>query len=65
MSKNLSEYIDDYCANTYNHTNWGFKSAYTTDFLNNNEHDDEGYLVFFHKSKAVQIVNKYKKKEKK
>ena len=49
MSKNLSEYIDDYCANTYNHTNWGFKSAYTTDFLNNNEHDDEGYLVFFHK----------------
>ena len=48
MSRDLSEYIDDYCSDTYGHTNWGFKSVYTEDFLNENKHDDEGYFVFFH-----------------
>ncbi len=48
MSRDLSEYIDDYCSDTYGHTNWGFKSAYTEDFLNENKHDNEGHFVFFH-----------------
>ena len=34
MSRDLSEYIDDYCSDTYGHTNWGFKKAYTQNLLN-------------------------------
>ena len=28
MSKCITEYIDDYCKNTYGHTNWEFITRY-------------------------------------
>ena len=48
MSRDLSEYIDDYCESIYSHTNWGYKTAYTADFLSKNKHDEETVFVFFH-----------------
>lgn len=48
MSRDLSEYIDDYCKSIYGHTNWGYKTAYTVEFLSKNKHDEETVFVFFH-----------------
>ena len=47
MSRDLSEYIDDYCSDTYGHTNWGHKDDFSTKFLSENEHEIKNNIVFF------------------
>tara|TARA_Y100000004_G_scaffold119352_1_gene134116 strand:+ start:457 stop:651 length:195 start_codon:yes stop_codon:yes gene_type:complete len=49
MSRDLSEYIDDYCLDTYGHTNWGYKVSFTEDFLSKHKYDEQTVFVFFHK----------------
>ena len=44
----LSEHIDDFCESIYGHTNWGYKTAYTAEFLSKNKHDEITVFVFFH-----------------
>ena len=39
MSRDITEYIDDYVEDNYGHTNWGYSSTYSTSELNS----DVGY----------------------
>ena len=44
MSKDLSEYIDDYVYSQVGHTNWAFLSTLKKEEIDNLERDDEGYI---------------------
>ena len=46
--RDISEKIDEYCLDTYGHTNWGYLSTYNKDELKNNDHDIEDNIVFWH-----------------
>jgi len=37
MSKDFSEYIDDYCEDTYGHTNWAYLNTLTKQELEANK----------------------------
>ncbi len=47
MSRDLSEYIDDYCRDTYGHSNWGYLDTYSKEDLASAEHTIEGTIVFW------------------
>lgn len=34
MSRDITEYIDDYVEDNYGHINWGYSSTYSTSELN-------------------------------
>ena len=44
MSRDLSEYIDDYVYSQVGHTNWAFLSTLKKEEIDNLERDDEGYI---------------------
>ena len=48
MARDHSEYIDDYCRDTYGHTNWGYLDTYTKEELKKADHDIENNIVFWH-----------------
>jgi hypothetical protein len=53
MSKDITEYIDDYCKEHYGHTNWGYKSTYSQYELDYTDKDYDidvldGAIVFWH-----------------
>ena len=47
MSRDLSDHIDDYCRDTYGHSNWGYIDTYTKEDLSSAEHTVEGSIVFW------------------
>ena len=44
MSRDLSEYIDDYVYSQVGHTNWAFLSTLKKEEIDNLERDEEGYI---------------------
>lgn len=44
MSKDMSDYIDDYVRSQVGHTNWAFLSTLKKEEIDNLERDDEGYI---------------------
>jgi hypothetical protein len=44
MSRDLSEYIDDYVYSQVGHTNWAFLSTLKKEEIDNLKRDDEGYI---------------------
>ena len=44
MSRDLSEYIDDYVYSQVGHTNWAFLSTLKEEEIDNLERNDEGYI---------------------
>jgi hypothetical protein len=48
MTRDVSEYIDDYCYATYGHFNWGYVGTYLKEELKNGKYDIDGNIVFWH-----------------
>ena len=48
MSRDHSEYIDDYCRDNFGHSNWGYLDTYTKEELKKADHDIENNIVFWH-----------------
>ena len=53
MSKDITDYLDDYCKEHYDHTNWGYKSTYSQYELDYTDKDYDidvldGAIVFWH-----------------
>ena len=48
MSRDHSEYLDDYCYSKYGHFNWGYFDTYTKEELAKAGHDIEDNIVFWH-----------------
>ena len=48
MARDHSEYIDDYCRDSYGHSNWGYLDTYSKEELKAKDHDIENNIVFWH-----------------
>jgi|10_taG_2_1085330.scaffolds.fasta_scaffold139966_2 hypothetical protein len=59
MSKDITEYIDDYCRDKYGHTNWAYLD--TTGIGNIKEieknPDIEGGIIFYHEETRQDYID--------
>ena len=59
MSKDLSEYIDDYCEDNYGHTNWAYLDTLTKEELeankDNGDIDKVNNLFFYYEDSEEEV----------
>lgn len=48
MSRDMSEHLDEYCEELFGHTNWGYKSTYSKEELQDKfSYYQEGNIIFW------------------
>ena len=48
MSRDISEHFDEYCEELFGHTNWGYKSTYSKEELQDtSSYLEEGNVIFW------------------
>ena len=60
MTRDHSEYIDDYCRDLYGHSNWGYLDTYSKEELKAKDHDIENNIVFWHEDDEEEEGEEWK-----
>ena len=60
MTRDHSEYIDDYCRDSYGHSNWGYLDTYSKEELKAKDHDIENNIVFWHEDDEEEEGEEWK-----
>ena len=55
MARDHSEHIDDYCRDSYGHSNWGYLDTYSKEELKAKDHDIQNNIVFWHEDDEEKI----------
>lgn len=57
MSRDMSEYLDEYCEQLFGHTNWGYKSTYSKKELQDtSSYYQDGNVIFWKNEEEEEEV---------